>query len=383
MRSLFVLAVVLLLFGCMSDDNGAEEPASPPQVEGDSTSEPPPGAEQEFSTDFSRHTVSYDEIVSGGPPKDGIPAIDEPSYWSVDEADEVLTAREPVIVVDLEKHTRIYPLQILMWHEIVNDTLGERPITVTFCPLCNTGIVFSGSFEGDVFDFGTTGRLRRSNLIMYDRQTESWWQQATGAALAGIHAGKSLDMVPSLTFSWSDAKERYPGATVLSTQTGHSRPYGSNPYQRYDNPGNEPFLYKGPNLPSVPDEFSPVERAIVVKTADTEHIIPYSELRENPVRNIASDGHKIVVLWSGGTASALDAATISEGRDVGSANAFISKTADRDLTFTFTGGKILDEQTGSVWNGSATAVSGPLAGRRLKPALSVQHFWFSAHAFTQ
>jgi hypothetical protein len=383
MRILFILSALVLLLGCMSDDNGAEGTEPSNQVAVDSTPEPPPGAEQEFSTDFSRHTVPYEEILSGGPPKDGIPAVDEPSYWSVDEADEVLAPREPVIVVDLEKHVRVYPLRILMWHEIVNDTLGEEPIAVTYCPLCNTGVVFSRSFKGDVLDFGTTGRLRRSNLIMYDRQTESWWQQATGNALAGVHAGKSLEMVPSLMFSWRDAKEKYPETTVLSTDTGYSRPYGNNPYQRYDNPGNEPFLYKGPNLPSVPETYSPVERAVVVKIGGEQHIIPYSELRENPVRNITSDGEGIVVLWSGGTASALDTGKISEGKDVGSANAFKSRVVGRDLTFTFENGKLRDEQTGSVWNGSGTAVSGPLAGTRLKPAISVQHFWFSAHAFAQ
>ena len=133
--------------------------------------DPPIGAKSQFSTDFSKHSVPYSEILSGGPPKDGIPAIDDPKFVSVEEADEWLKPQEPVVLVQVGDDARAYPIQILMWHEIVNDTVGGVPVTVTFCPLCNTGVAFERTFEGQVLDFGTTGRLRFSNLIMYDRQT--------------------------------------------------------------------------------------------------------------------------------------------------------------------------------------------------------------------
>jgi hypothetical protein len=145
----------------------------------------PRGAAVEFSTDFSKHTVNYDEILSGGPPKDGIPAIDLPRFVSAEEADAWLKPVEPVILVEVGEDARAYPIQILMWHEIANDTVGGLPLTITFCPLCNTAIVFERRVDGQVLDFGTTGRLRYSNLIMYDRQTETWWQQASGEAIAG------------------------------------------------------------------------------------------------------------------------------------------------------------------------------------------------------
>jgi len=160
--------------------------------------EPPPqGAEQEFSTDFSIHSVSYDEILSGGPPKDGIPALDNPQFISLDNINDWLDDLEPVIVFENQGDVHIYPLQILIWHEIVNDVVGELPVVVTFCPLCNTAIAFDATYNNMVLDFGTTGRLRYSNLVMYDRQTETWWQQATGTAIAGELTGSQLTFLPT------------------------------------------------------------------------------------------------------------------------------------------------------------------------------------------
>jgi len=146
---------------------------------------PPEFATVEFKTDFRKHCVHYDEILSGGPPKDGIPALDAPRFVTVSEADAWLKPNEPVISFQIGSDARAYPIQMLIWHEIVNDTVGGVPVAVTFCPLCNTAIVFERTVSGRVLDFGTTGRLRFSNLLMYDRQTESWWQQAIGQAIIG------------------------------------------------------------------------------------------------------------------------------------------------------------------------------------------------------
>ncbi len=163
---------------------------TPPELRDE---QPPVSWAAEFKTEFGRHTVSYEEILSGGPPKDGIPAIDEPQFISVTEADDWLDPREPVISIEVNEDARAYPLQILTWHEIVNDTVGGEPVIVTFCPLCNTAIAFKRTFGGQILDFGTTGRLRFSNLIMYDRQTETWWQQASGEGIAGRYAGQRLE----------------------------------------------------------------------------------------------------------------------------------------------------------------------------------------------
>ncbi|MBA2441639.1 MAG: DUF3179 domain-containing protein, partial [Rubrobacter sp.] len=162
--SLVVLPLALLLFACGSSE-GEEDSAEA------EAGEPPSGAEREFETDFSEHSVPYEEISSGGPPKDGIPAIDEPRFVGVEDAGEWLEPEEPVILLELAGEARAYPIQVITWHEIVNDRVGGSPVTVTFCPLCNTAISFDGQLDGQELDFGTTGRLRFSNLIMYDRQT--------------------------------------------------------------------------------------------------------------------------------------------------------------------------------------------------------------------
>jgi len=194
----------------------------------------------EWRTEFSQHTVPLEEIVPGGPSKDGIPAIDNPRFVTTAEADRWLEGREPVVVVTEGSEAKAYPLQILIWHEIVNDQAGGRPVAVTYCPLCNTALAFDRRLDGEILDFGTTGRLRHSDLVMYDRQTESWWQQATGEGIVGRHAGRRLGFLSAPLVSWRQFQTAYPRGRVLSRETGFDRPYGSNPYVRYDDPGGSP-----------------------------------------------------------------------------------------------------------------------------------------------
>jgi len=160
-----------------------------------------------WKTDFGRHSVPLAEIASGGPPKDGIPAIDRPELIRVPEADAWLRPQEPVILVERDGDARAYPLQILIWHEIVNDTVGGTPVAITFCPLCHTAIAFDRRVSGRVLDYGTTGKLRFSDLVMYDRQTESWWQQASGEAIVGALTGLRLTPLPAQIISWATFKQ--------------------------------------------------------------------------------------------------------------------------------------------------------------------------------
>ena len=171
-------------------------------------------------TDFSHRNVDLAEIESGGPPKDGIPAIDRPRFVGARAAQAWLRAEEPVIVLRAGREARAYPLQILMFHEIANDEFGGRPVAVTFCPLCNASIVFERRLGDRLLDFGTTGRLRHSDLVMYDRQTESWWQQFTGAGIVGQYAGARLQRVPSEIVSFGDFSAAHPLGLVLSRETG-------------------------------------------------------------------------------------------------------------------------------------------------------------------
>jgi len=339
---------------------------------------PPPGAEREFRTDFSRHTVPYAEILSGGPPKDGIPALDRPHFVEVTAADEWLHDQEPVILIQVGEDARAYPLQILMWHEIVNDTVGDLPLAVTYCPLCNTGIAFIRQVDDQVLDFGTTGRLRFSNLIMYDRQTESWWQQANGEAIAGAFAGRRLRLYPATIVAWADFKTAYPQGRVLSRETGYRRDYGRNPYVGYDAIRTTPFLYQGPEIPAT---LPAMARVFTLDREGEAVAYPYEVLARQGVVNDTVGGLAVVIFWREGTASALDDFTVATGRDVGAVTAFAAELDGRRLTFYRDGPGIRDKETGSTWDGLGRAVAGPLAGRQLTPVVGINHFWFSWAAF--
>lgn len=193
-------------------------------------------------TDFSRHTVPLEEIISGGPPKDGIPSIDNPRFVPVVAVTE-LSPQEPVIGLVIDGDARAYPLRILHWHEIVNDVVGGEPVVVTYCPLCNLPLVWDRRLGDRVLDFGTTGKLRHSDLVMYDRQTESWWQQATGAAIVGTLSGQSLREFPSRLESFTRFRERAPDGRVLVPTDPSARAYGVNPYEGYDS-ASRPFLFR-------------------------------------------------------------------------------------------------------------------------------------------
>lgn len=341
--------------------------------------EPPPaGAEAEFRTDFSRHSVPYDQILSGGVPKDGIPAIDTPAFVSVNEADAWLEPMEPVVRVAVGDDVRAYPIQVLMWHEIVNDTVGNTPLLVSFCPLCNTAIVFERTVAGQVYDFGTTGRLRYSNLVMYDRQTETWWQQATGEAIAGELTGQQLAFFPAGMIAWQDFRANHPAGTVLSRDTGYRRSYGQNPYVGYDHINASPFLYDGP---ATPGALPALARVLAVEYNGEAVAYPFEVLTEERVINDEVGGSEIVVFWSPGTASALDQPVIAQGRDIGSARAYRRSVDDTLLRFGFDGNQIADEQTGSTWTVEGLAVGGPMEGETLEPVVAINHFWFSWAAF--
>jgi thiol-disulfide isomerase/thioredoxin len=366
-----------------SEASAEAAPAATPVVPSDSDlllpEEPAPaGADREFTTDFSRHTVPYSDILSGGPPKDGIPAIDEPVFIPVEDADAWLDDPEPVILVRIDGDARAYPIQILMWHEIVNDTLGDVPVTVTFCPLCNTAIAFDRRIDDLVLDFGTTGRLRYSNLIMYDRQTETWWQQATGEAIAGRFAGRSLTFLPATMIAWADFKASYPDGQVLSQATGFSRQYGRNPYTGYDDINNSPFLFDGPGTPG---RLPPMARVFTLDLKGEAVAYDYSTMQNLRVVNDVVGGESVVVVWQPGVASALDQGRVAEGRDVGTVVAFSRELDGETLTFSYEDEHIVDDATGTRWDISGHGREGARAGQDLTPMVGVNHFWFSWAAF--
>lgn len=339
---------------------------------------PPLNAQREFKTDFSKHLAPYAEIFSGGPPKDGIPSLLNPKFVTVKEADSWLKPVEPIILFEINGDARAYPIQILMWHEIVNDTVGGVPVIVTFCPLCNTAIAFERTVKGQTLDFGTTGRLRYSNLIMYDRQTETWWQQGTGEAIVGELTSAKLVFRAVSIIAWEKFKAAYPNGKVLSKDTGYGRGYGANPYSGYDDVNSSPFLYRGPKTPSV---LPAVAYVLTIDLNSQAVAYPYETLKQVNVVNDNVGGKEIVVMWAAGTAASLNADTVAGGRDLGSANAFARELDGQLLTFVFQNGQIVDKGTGSEWNILGQAVNGKLKGKSLAPVIAINHFWFSWAAF--
>jgi len=339
--------------------------------------QPPPFATTDWRTDFSKRIIEWDEILSGGPPKDGIPSVDEPTFESVDSASDWLTARDPVIFFAHNGDVRAYPLAILIWHEIVNDEVGGLPVVVTFCPLCNASIVFDATIEGVAHEFGTTGRLRNSDLIMYDRVTESWWQQFTGQALIGDYAGRQLDFLASQVISFGDFAAEFPDGQVLA-QPAMARGYGTNPYTGYDSRTDRPFLFDG----ELDDRLSPTERVVGVEINGALMAYPFSAVADVGALNDDLGGQAIVVFHKAGTASALDSGDISEGRDVGTVGLFRRQVGEQTLTFTATGdGSFRDGETGTTWTILGEGIAGELEGEQLDRVISFDHFWFAWSAF--
>ena len=365
--------------------DGTPEPGPDPQK--DTTIAPDPDYKKAlrsaglstsgWNTDFSLHSVPYDEIFSGGPPRDGIPPLDDPKFASFGDADRWLGGKEPVIAFEINGDPRAYPLQILTWHEIVNDLVGGVPVSVTFCPLCNSTIVFERELDGVIYDFGTSGNLRNSDLVMWDRQTESWWQQFIGEAIVGELTGKRLTMVPASIIAWEDFKTAHPEGKVLSRDTGFSRAYGRNPYGGYDRADSPPFLFDG----DLDGRLLPMERVAAVTIGGEDAAFPFSILEEERIVQYSVGSHDLVVYFRPGTRSALDSGSIANARDVGATGVFDAHLDGRKFTFRADGDDMVDNETGSVWNILGKAVGGPLEGKQLFPIVHANHFWFSWGAF--
>ena len=330
-----------------------------------------------WKTDFDKKSVPLSEFQSGGPGRDGIPPVDEPKPVGQEQAEDFLDDKEPVLVAEAGGQARAYPIQILIWHEVVNDDLAGRPIAVTFCPLCNSSLVFDRRVEGETLTFGTTGNLRKSDLVMWDRQTESWWQQLTGEAVVGALTGTKLEALPSQTLSWSDFKERYPDGDVLSRDTGHDRDYGANPYEGYDTADQQPFLLDGEADRRLP----PKERVAAAFVGDEVAVVPFPRLARERVVNAEVGGRPLVFLFKPGVRSALDAGAINDSKDVGTAAAFERTLDGRELELRAEGDGFVDREGGSRFDITGRAVSGPLEGRRLPQVRHDQQFWFALAAF--
>ena len=340
----------------------------------------PPAAAQlnqgNWKTDLSKKSINLSELRSGGPPKDGIRAIDRPEFVATNEAATWVGPKEPVLVVTRGDEARAYPLQILVWNELVNDRIGDRPILVSYCPLCNTAITFDRRVDGTVRDFGVSGMLRNSDMVMFDRQSDSLWQQATGEAIVGAATGSWLEIISSQVVSFDDFRKSFPRGRVLDRPTRDVR-YGSTPYAGYEFSGRlrAPVDLKRP-LP-----IRPTEQVVAVTMEGKTRAFTFDNLRRSGVVESKIKKNRFVVFHYPGTVSVNDARRIAGSRQVGSVGVFSPELDGKRLKFQRKKGRILDKQTGSAWNLFGVATDGPMTGKRLEPIDHRVYYAFALMAF--
>lgn len=280
------------------------------------------------NTDFSKTHISPTDVISGGPPRDGIPSIDHPRLYPANAAfldpkgDFPLDALEPVIRIEINGDARAYPLRVLIWHEIVNDVVGGVPVVVTYCPLCNAALVFERTVNGQVLEFGTSGLLRHSDLVMYDRETESWWQQFTGRAIVGDMVGQELTLISARIESFQLYQKAFPTGKVLVPNNLTARAYDRTPYARYDAETGLPLLYSGELPPGIPA----MARVISVEDKNGDVLAWSLGLlrRQKEIRH-----GDLVLRWVKGQSSVLDRELVVLGRDIG--NISVQRTQNGTL----------------------------------------------------
>jgi hypothetical protein len=362
MTKTFLLTLLLLPFLTMAQKN-------------------PKNLEINWNTDTSKHIVPLQEFTALLNP-DGIPPIDEPKFWDQQEAGRTYFEHEPVVALEINGQAKAYPLSVLMYHEIVNDDVGNKKVSITYCPLCNTALVYDRrlKYEGKTYllDFGVSGMLRNSDLVMWDRQTESWWQQLTGQALVGSLAGAELNLVPSMLISLEEFFNSFPNGLILSAETGHFTEYGTNPYTGYDDLDNkQPRLFQGKVDPRLPA----MERVVDISIGDEYKIYPFSAFDKTDVINDSFKSTPVVLFHTSKTVSVVDERNITESKKVGSVTVFSPVINGETLHFEKADNSFRDKQTGSTWSIAGKCISGKYEGKQLTPVPHGNHFAFAWLAF--
>jgi hypothetical protein len=316
------------------------------------------------ANDKEKHIVPVDQIVSGGPPPDGIPSIDDPKFISVQEASKFLEDSDFVLGLNINGDIRGYPLQILVWHEIVNDNVGGIPVAVTYCPLCFTNQVFNRSLDDgqEIVEFGTSGKLYNSNLVMYDRTSKSLWSQAMAEGIVGKYAGTKLERVPFDVAYWKEWKQLYPDSKILSRDTGSNRPYGVDPYGDYYT--NSDVLFPISNRD---DRLGLKEIVVGFENKGQYKAYKLQEIEDNKVINDQVNG-KSITLFSSYPFMIRAYDPIAQGQTL-------------EFTYNPKSKNFLDEQTGSEWNFEGKAISGQMKGKQLTRLPFDEGFWFEWVAF--
>ena len=311
----------------------------------------------------NRNIVLPELIVNGGPPPDGIPSIDNPKFIQIQKAEEFLEDSDLVVGLNINGDIRAYPLQILVWHEIVNDKVGNTPVAVTYCPLCFTNQVFNRTMnDGQILEFGTSGKLYNSNLVMYDRTTKSLWSQAMAQGIGGTFAGIKLERIPFDVAYWKEWKQLYPDSKVLSTDTGSTRPYGADPYGDYYTNGEILFPVSNSD-----DRVGLKEIVIGLENKGQYKAFKLQEIEDKKVINNQVNG-KPIVLFSLHPFMARVYDPVVNGQTL-------------EFNYNIKDKKFVDKQTNSMWNFDGKSISGQMKGKQLTRLSFDEGFWFEWVAF--
>ncbi len=336
-----------------------------------------------WSTDFSTASVDLTELVVGvsaGDPRDVIPPIDAPVFQTTEQASAWLDDDEPGVALQVGDETRFYPLRILNRHEVINDRFGDLPVLVTYCPLCNSAVAFERSLDGVPMRFGTSGLLRHSDLVLWDAETQSLWQQITGEAIVGELTGSRLEPLASTIVAWRIFAEAHPEGAVLGRNQGRKVLYGDNPYVGYSGRDAPLEAFFAGEI----DARLPALERVVGITLNDEHVaVAFAVAQGRRAIDLEVGGEPVVVLWGAeSTVDALDGFTVVAGDAIGTALAYSSEVDGRALTFEPAGiDRFIDDQTGSEWTLLGEAVAGPLIGHRLELVVHTNEFWFAWQAF--
>ncbi|MCL5986727.1 MAG: DUF3179 domain-containing protein [Actinobacteria bacterium] len=384
--SVTLAAVVLSVNACSELRSIIEEPQEIGSVE-TSTSQTDTATESsdaenlilfdDWKTNWLEKSIDLTELTTTGSARDGIMPLDDPVSEPVATANTWIMDKEPIITLVMGDIAKAYPLKIMIRHEVVNDMIKGTPVAVTFCPLTSSTAVFNREVNEQTLDFGTSGLVRNSNFLMWDRQTETLWQQLTGRAIVGDLSGAQLNRIPALVTSWKDFKESYPDGIVLSNNNSPSTDYNQTPYIAYDDKNSFPFLFHG----SLDDRFPAMERIVGIQSDGESIAFPFSILSKVGVINYTFAGKDITVLFSPSTISVLDSKNIGESKDVGTAAVFYRTVDEKTLNFKGSKEDIIDAETGSTWSMTGVATSGPLQGAQLQTVEHSIYFWFAWAAF--
>jgi len=337
---------------------------------------------QEWKTDLNKHSIELNELRALMK-RDEIPPIDNPKYISAKKAKKVYLDHEPVIVIENNGKAKAFPLNILTYHEIVNDNIDDLYFSASYCPLCNSAIAFNRKLNYNnkeyLLDFGVSGMLRGSNLVMWDRQTETWWQQFTGIGMVGELNKAELEMLPAQIISLNDFIISYPSGEVLSKETGFEKQqkrYGTNVYEGYDSKIKPRFF-----IGEIDDRLPAMERVIDIHSMGEFKIYPHATVAKEKVINDEFNSLKLVLFFQSGTKSIMDTKNISKAKNIGSITVFERVVEDKTLTFKKIKRKYKDNETNSTWTITGKCVKGELKGKKLTPVRYGNHFAFSWFAF--